>query len=115
MKVLSLIDMVLAPTINAGGCAAFGVLVQLAIISQFVWMFILVYEYNYNLSLCTYCVQIFSLWMNLMGYTDGKEPLIAYIFISWGLAIAIVVATILISLYALAWEFTMIYGKVGEL
>lgn len=50
-----------------------------------------------------------------MGLTDGKEPLIAYIFISWGLAVAVVVATILVSLFGVLKEWNEIYGRVGEL
>lgn len=50
-----------------------------------------------------------------MGLTDGREPLIAYVFISWGVAIAVVVATILISLFVVQREWSEIYGRVGEL
>lgn len=56
-----------------------------------------------------------SLWMNLMGLTDGDEPFIIYIFIGWGIAIAIVIATILISLFGAAQSWSDIYGSVGGL
>ena len=50
-----------------------------------------------------------------MGLTDGNEPLIVYIFIGWGVAIAIVIATILISLFGAAQSWSDIYGSVGGL
>ena len=37
-----LIDMVLAPTVSTSGCVALGLLLQLAVLAQFVWMFVLV-------------------------------------------------------------------------
>ena len=60
--------MVLAPTVGNNGCIALGVLLQFTVVGQFMWM------------LCL----IVSLWLNLMDFTDGKEPLVVYIFISWG-------------------------------
>ena len=50
-----------------------------------------------------------------MGLTDGDEPFIIYIFIGWGIAIAIVIATILISLFGAAQSWSDIYGSVGGL
>ena len=41
-QVILLIDMVLAPTVSTSGCIALGVLLQFAVIAQFVWMFMLV-------------------------------------------------------------------------
>jgi G-protein coupled receptor 98 len=100
-ELLSLLNMIVAPLPSTGsnGCIALGILMQLAIVLLFIWMFLL----------------IISLWLNLMGLTNGKEPLIAYIFIGLGLAVAIVVATILIGLYGLSWQLTQLFGKVGEL
>lgn len=34
--------MVLAPTVSTSGCVALGLLLQLAVLAQFVWMFVLV-------------------------------------------------------------------------
>lgn len=130
--------MVLAPTVSTSGCVALGLLLQLAVLAQFVWMFVLVscikiftevsknfFLYiQYSLSFtCTFmpCImgyislQVMALWMNLMGLTDGNEPLIVYILVSWGLALAIVVATILVSMFGAAQSWSEIYGRVGEL
>uniref|UniRef100_A0A1X7VF86 Staphylococcus aureus surface protein A n=3 Tax=Amphimedon queenslandica TaxID=400682 RepID=A0A1X7VF86_AMPQE len=98
-QIILLIDMVVAPTVSTNGCIALGLLLQLTVLAQFVWMFVLV----------------MSLWMNLMGLTDGNEPLIIYIFVGWGIAIAIVIATILISLFGAAQSWSDIYGRVGGL
>lgn len=38
--------------------------------------------------------------MNLMGFTDGREPLIIYIFVSWGkFPIIIIYYNIIINIY----------------
>ena len=54
--------------ISNSGCVAIGIILHLSVVSVFVWMLMLV----------------IALWLNLMGFTNGQEPLVIYIFISWG-------------------------------
>ena len=60
--------MVVSTDISNSGCVAIGIILHLSVVSVFVWMMML----------------IVSLWLNLMSFTSGQEPLVVYIFISWG-------------------------------
>ncbi len=61
--------------------------------------------------------QAVALWVNFMGFTDGREPLIFYILASWGLPIIIVVITILIWQFGVNRPLTELYGQryTGEM
>ena len=61
--------------------------------------------------------QAVALWINFMGFTDGREPLIFYILASWGLPIIIVVITILIWQFGVDRPLTELYGQrnTGEM
>ena len=51
-----------------------------------------------------------------MGFTDGREPLVAYVIIGWGVAIVVVVLTILIGRFAVPLSNTELYFHTnGEL
>lgn len=39
--------MVVAPTVSTNGCIALGLLLQLTVLAQFVWMFVLVSIHTY--------------------------------------------------------------------
>ena len=126
-----------SPSITADGCAALGGLVQFTVIVQFVWILALVsLKAIVSVYLFSFlCVrdnavissppslplpplsQAVALWVNFMGFTDGREPLIFYILASWGLPIIIVVITILIWQFGVNRPLTELYGQryTGEM
>ena len=126
-----------SPSISADGCAALGGLLQFTVIVQFVWILALVsLKAIVSVYLFSFlCVrdnavrssppslplpplsQAVALWVNFMGFTDGREPLIFYILASWGLPIIIVVITILIWQFGVNRPLTELYGQryTGEM
>ena len=70
-----------------------------------------------SLSLSHSLSQAVALWVNFMGFTDGREPLIFYILASWGLPIIIVVITILVWQFGVNRPLTELYGQrnTGEM
>ena len=58
------------------------------------------------------------MWANFIGLTSGREPLVIYMIVGWGLAILVVVGTILIGRFAVGLDLnstTGLYGKVNGL
>ena len=131
-----------SPTLSDDGCVALGALLHFTIILQYVWILAMVcsmHSYNrhsldlalthntvaqilFNINDCIHYMllvisvlpqQAVALWVNFMGFTDGREPLIIYVIISWGISIIIVVATILIGRFAVPLSNTELYSHTG--
>lgn len=72
------------------GCTAIAIVLHLTVILQFVWILAVVSSTTNAVKLCmgdgsndALSSQALSLWMNFMGFTDGKEPVIIYIIVCW--------------------------------
>lgn len=59
-------------------------------------------------------IQAVALWVHFIGWLNGNEPLAIYIFITWGLAVLVVVATILIGNFAVDLDLNSSEGLYGE-
>lgn len=58
------------------------------------------------------------MWANFVGCTSGHEPLAIYVVVSWGLAVLIIAATLLIGRFAANFELGSsdgLYGLIGDL
>ncbi len=58
------------------------------------------------------------MWANFIGLTSGQEPLVVYVVVGWGVAILVVVGTILIGRFAVGMDLasdTGLYGRVNGL
>lgn len=79
------------------GCAAIAIFLHLTVILQFVWILAVVSSTTKPVMLIMDVIegviytsndalscQALSLWMNFMGFTDGKEPVIIYTIVCWG-------------------------------
>jgi hypothetical protein len=66
----------------------------------------------------TPCFQAVALWVHFIGWLQGNEPLAIYLLITWGLAVLVVAATILIGRFAVGLDLASsegLYGKVKDL
>lgn len=63
-------------------------------------------------------MQALALWIHFVGSLRGSEPLAIYILICWGLAVLVVVLTIIIGRFALNFDLNSsegLYGPVKDL
>lgn len=107
-------------SLPGNGCAALGALLHFTAVAQFLWiaamvgMMLYIHIYHYN----SFVFQAIALWAHFVGCTSGSEPLAIYIVVCWGLAILVVVATLLIGRFAANLELASsdgVYGLVKDL
>lgn len=63
-------------------------------------------------------MQALALWIHFVGWLRGSEPLVVYIVVCWGLAVLVLVLTIIIASYALDLDLSSsegLYGPVKDL
>ena len=63
-------------------------------------------------------LQAIALWVHFIGWLHGNEPVALYILITWGLAVLVVVATIVIGSFAVDLDLNSsegVYGRVKDL
>lgn len=58
------------------------------------------------------------MWASFIGLTSGREPVVIYLLVGWGVSILVVVGTILIGRFAVGLDLnssTGLYGRVNGL
>lgn len=98
-QLVTLADMFATSGVSSGGCIALGVFLQLTVVAQFMWILSLVGVVMplptltrdritniclYTLTSHTHTTQVVNLWLSLMGLSNGRDPLFAYVLASWG-------------------------------